>query len=114
MSPPNTEIYKQFIPGRPFFCRGHYKKSILSKDEYTINGMELVTLTDNDMNKDVTIFLNLESDRKWISDVVKGKRGVKYQKIVRGNNSSGRLESKRSMTNFFALLIFARMIWIEI
>ena len=76
--------------------------------------MELVTLTDNDMNKDVTIFLNLESDRKWISDVVKGKRWVKYQKLVRGSNSSGRLEFKRSMTNLLVLSVFVRMIWIEI
>ena len=76
--------------------------------------MELVTLTDIDMNKDVTIFLNLESDRKWISDVVKGKRWVKYQKLVRGSNSSGRLEFKRSMTNLLVLSVFVRMIWIEI
>ena len=60
------------------------------------------------------IFLNLESDRKWISDVVKGKLGVKYQKPARGNNSSGRLESKRSIANLFVLLIFVKMIWIEI
>ena len=76
--------------------------------------MELVTLTDIDMNKDVTIFFNLESDRKWISDVVKGKRWVKYQKLVRGSNSSGRLEFKRSMTNLLVLSVFVRMIWIEI
>ena len=76
--------------------------------------MELITLNDIDMNKDVTIFLNLESDRKWISDVVKGKRWVQGVKLARGNNSSGRLEFKRSMTNLLVLSVFVRMIWIEI
>ena len=47
---PNTEIVKQFIPGRPFFCRGEYEDGV--KDEYKINGLELVTLTDNDRNID--------------------------------------------------------------
>ena len=39
---------KQFIPGRPFFCRGedYYGR----KGDYNINGLELVTLTANDRN----------------------------------------------------------------
>ena len=73
--------------------------------------MELVTLTDIDMNKDVTIFLNLESDREWISGIVKGKWGSQSKREV---NSSGRLESKRSVANLSVLSVFVRMIWIEI
>ena len=73
--------------------------------------MELVTLTDNDMNKDVTIFLNLEKDKKWISGIVKGKWGSQSKREV---NSSGRLESKRSVANLFVLSVFVTMIWIEI
>ena len=71
--------------------------------------MELVTLTD--MNKDVTIFLNLESDREWISGIVKVKSGSQSKREV---NSSGRLESKRSVANLSVLSVFVRMIWIEI
>ena len=58
--------------------------------------MELVTVTNNYLNKDVTIFLNLEKDKKWISDIVKGKRGSQSKREV---NSSERLESKRSVAN---------------
>ena len=109
---PNTEIYKQFIPGRPFSCRGEYDYGV--KDEYKINGLELVTLTDNDRNIDVTIFLNLESDKKWISNIVEGKRGAKNQSTETENNSSVRLEVGRSGANLFVSLIFLTMIWIEI
>ena len=73
--------------------------------------MELVTLTDNDMNKDVTIFLNLEKDKKWISGIVKGKWGSQSKREV---NSSERLESKRSVANLSVLSVFVTMIWIEI
>ena len=73
--------------------------------------MELVTLTDIDMNKDVTIFLNLESDREWISGIVKVKSGSQSKREV---NSSGRLESKKPLANLLVLSVFVRMIWIEI
>ena len=109
---PNTEIINQFIPGRPFFCRGEYEDGL--KDEYKINGLELVTLTDNDKNLDVTIFLNLESDKKWISNIVEGRRCAKNQRTETENNSSVRLEFGRSGANLFVSLIFLTMIWIEI
>ena len=60
---PNTEIVKQFIPGRPFFCRGEYEDGL--KDEYKINGLELVTLTDSDRHIDVTICLKLDTMLEW-------------------------------------------------
>ena len=101
---PNTEIYKQFIPGRPFFCRGEYEDGV--KDEYKINGLELVTLTDNDRNIDVTIFLNLDGGKEWISSIVNGNRGAKSQRTETENNSSGKLEFERSGANLFVALIF--------
>ena len=107
---PNTEIYKQFIPGRPFFCRGEYDHGV--KDEYSINGLELVTLTDNDRNIDVTIFLNLESGKNWISNIVNGKS--KSHRKEMENNSSGKLEFDRSGANIFVSLIFVTIIFIEI
>ena len=105
---PNT---KQFIPGRPFFCRGEYEDGV--KDEYKINGLELVTLTDKDRNIDVTIFLNLESGKNWITNIVKGNHGAKYQRKETENNSSGGLEFDRSGANIFVTLIFVIIIWIE-
>ena len=68
-------------------------------------------LTNNVLNKDVTIFLNLEKDKKWISDIVKGKRGSQSK---REDNSSGRLEPKRPMANFIVLSVFVKMIRGEI
>ena len=108
---PNTEIYKQFIPGRPFFCRGEYEDGV--KDEYKINGLELVTLTDNDRNIDVTIFLNLDSGKEWISNIVNGNRGAKSERTETENNTSGKLEFERSWANLFVLLIFVTIICIE-
>ena len=105
---PNTEIYKQFIPGRPFFCRGEYEDGL--KDEYNINGLELVTMTDSDRNIDVTIFLNLESDKKWISNIIEGKHGAKNERTETENNYSLRLEFGRSSANLFISLIFLTMI----
>ena len=106
---PNT---KQFIPGRPFFCRGEYENGV--KDEYKINGLELVTLTDNDRNIDVTVFLNLDSGKEWISNIVNGNRGTKSQRTEAENNSSGKLEFERSGANLFVSLIFITIICIEI
>ena len=110
-------VYKQFIPGRPFFCRGEYEDGL--KDEYNINGLELVTLTDNDRNIDVTIFLNLESGKNWIWNIVNGKSkshilDAKYHRKETKNNSSGRLEFERSWANIFVSLIFVTIICIEI
>ena len=62
----------------------------------------------------MTIFLNLETDSKWISDVVNGNWLVKYQRKETENNSSGRLEFPRSGANLFVSLIFIGIIWIEI
>ena len=98
---PNTEIYKEFIPGRPFFCRGEYEDDV--KDEYKINGLELVTLTDKDRNIDVTIFLNLDGGKEWISKIV---NGAKSQRTETENKSSGKLEFERSGANLFVALIF--------
>ena len=110
---PNTEIYKQFIPGRPFFCRGEYEDGV--KDEYKINGLELVTLTDKDRNIDVTIFLNLDGGKEWISNIVKGNRGAKSQRTeTENNNSSGKLEFERSGAYLFVSLIFVTIIFIKI
>ena len=114
---PNTEIYKQFIPGRPFFCRGEYDYGV--KDEYNINGLELVTLTDNDRNIDVTIFLNLESGKNWISNIVNGKSkshilDTKSHRKEMENNSSGKFEFEGPGANVFVSLIFVTIICIEI
>ena len=109
---PNTEIYKEFIPGRPFFCRGEYEDGV--KDEYKINGVELVTLTDKDRNIDVTIFLNLDGGKEWISKIVNGNHGAKSQRTETENNSSGKLEFERSGANLFVSLIFVTIIFIEI
>ena len=109
---PNTEIYKEFIPGRPFFCRGEYEDDV--KDEYKINGLELVTLTDKDRNIDVTIFLNLDGGKEWISKIVNGNRGAKSQRTKTENNSSGKLEFGRSGVNLFVLSIYVTIICTEI
>ena len=109
---PNPEIVKQFISGRPFFCRGEYEDDL--KDEYKINGLELVTLTDKDRNIDVTIFLNLDGGKEWISNIVNGNRGAKSQRTETENNSSGKLEFERSGANLFVSLIFVTIICIEI
>ena len=103
---PNT---KQFIPGRPFFCRG---VNYYGNSDYNINGLELVTLTGNDRNIDVTIFLNLESGKNWISNIVNGKS--KSHRKEMENNSSGKLEFDRSGANIFVSLIFVTVICIEI
>ena len=105
---PNTKIINQFIPGRPFFCRGEYEDGV--KDEYKINGLELVTLTDNDRNIDVTIFLNLDGGKEWISNIVNGNR----ERTETENNSSRKLEFERSGANLFISLIFVTIICIEI
>ena len=60
---PNTEIYKQFIPGRPFFCRGIYDYGV--KDEYKINGLELVTLTANDRNGEFVKKNNIKRQQEY-------------------------------------------------
>ena len=109
---PKNEIYKQFIPGRPFFCRGEYDYGV--KDEYNINGLELVTLTDKDRNIDVTIFLNLDGGKEWISNIVNGNRGAKSQRTETETNSSGKLELERSGANLFVSLIFVTTICTEI
>ena len=105
---PNTEIYKQFIPGRPFFCRGKYEDGV--KDEYKISGLELVTLTDKDRNIDVTIFLNLDGGKEWISNIVNGNHGAKSERTETENSSSGKLEFERSGAKLFFLLIFVIII----
>ena len=60
---PNT---KQFIPGRPFFCRGedYYGR----KDDYNINGLELVTLTANDRNGEFVKKKCKKATRVWKSN----------------------------------------------
>ena len=57
---PNT---KQFIPGRPFFCRGedYYGR----KGDYNINGLELVTLTANDRNGEFVKKNNIKRQQEY-------------------------------------------------
>ena len=57
---PNT---KQFIPGRPFFCRG--KDYYGRVGDYNINGLELVTLTANDRNGEFVKKNNIKRQQEY-------------------------------------------------
>ena len=72
-----------------------------------------------DKNIDVTIFINLESGKKWISNIVNGKSksyilDAKSHRKEMENNSSGKLKFERSGANIFVSLIFVTIICIEI
>ena len=56
---PNT---KQFIPGRPFFCRG---VNYYGNSDYNINGLELVTLTANDRNGEFVKKNNVKRQQEY-------------------------------------------------
>ena len=90
-------------------------KAIGAAAAATITGTAIVEMQpDKDRNTDVTIFLNLDSGKEWISNIVNGNRGAKSQRTETENNSSGKLEFERSGANLFVGLIFVTTICTEI